>query len=108
MLYHLDAFMRRAKVPLVQGFGNAPERLVELAGKAYGATPLDHGDVSVRVQALPKAPVALILWRGDDEFPPEGNILFDQGIIDILSAEDIAWLAGMVVYPLLGMAYKKE
>ena len=43
----------------------------------------------------------LILWKGDDEFPPEGSILFDRGINKILSAEDIAWLSGMVVYPLI-------
>jgi hypothetical protein len=45
----------------------------------------------------------LIIWKGDDEFPPEGNILFDRNILQILSAEDIAWLSGMVVYPLIGM-----
>jgi len=52
-------------------------------------------------------PVALILWKGDDEFPPEGTILFDRNISHILSAEDIAWLAGMIIYPLLGMARAK-
>jgi hypothetical protein len=56
------------------------------------------------VKALPLVPVALIIWRGVDEFPPEGNILFDKNILDLLSAEDVAWLSGMVVYPLIGMA----
>lgn len=102
--FYLDAFLRRAKNPLVQGFGMQPELLVELAKKVYGAQPFDQGDLSVVVQALPKVPVALILWKGDDEFPPEGTILFDRSISDIFSAEDIAWLAGMVIYPLMGMA----
>jgi len=102
--FYLDAFIRRAKTPMVQVFGNQPERLVELATERYGATPLDQGDVSVQVQALPLVPVALILWRGDDEFPPEGTILFDRSVADIFSAEDIAWLAGMIIYPLIGMA----
>ncbi len=102
--FYLDAFLRRAKNPLVQGFGNRPELLLELAKKAYGARPLDQGDVSVEVQALPLVPVALILWKGDEEFPPEGTILFDRSISLILSAEDIAWLSGMIIYPLLGMA----
>ena len=102
--FYQDAFMKRAKVPLVKSFGTRPELLVELANKAYGSTPIDHGDFSVVVKALPLVPVALILWGGDDEFPPEGNILFDRNISGIFSAEDIAWLAGMVVYPLAGMA----
>ncbi|MDY6972364.1 MAG: DUF3786 domain-containing protein [Thermodesulfobacteriota bacterium] len=101
--FYLDAFLRRAKAPMVQAFGDRPELLVELAEEAYNTTPFDHGDFSVVVQALPVVPVALILWKGDDEFPSEGNILFDRTISDILSAEDIAWLAGMIVYPLVGM-----
>ena len=59
------------------------------------------------VTALPLVPLALILWKGDDEFPPEGNILFDRSITSIFSAEDVAWLSGMVVYPLAGMARGK-
>ena len=101
--FYLDAFLKRAKNPLVQGFGGNSERLAELAARAYGAEPFDHGDVSVVIRALPLAPLALILWKGDDEFPPEGNILFDRNIVQIFSAEDIAWLAGMAVYPLVGM-----
>jgi hypothetical protein len=102
--FYLDAFVRRAKNPMVQGFGHRPGLLVKLATEVYGARPLNEGDVSVEVQALPMVPVALILWKGDDEFPPEGTILFDRSVSDILSAEDIAWLAGMIIYPLMGMA----
>ncbi len=105
--FYLDAFVRRAKNPMVQGFGNNPELLVELSQAVYGATPLDQGDVGVAIQALPLIPVALILWKGDDEFPPEGTILFDRTVFRVLSAEDIAWLAGMIIYPLLGMAAGK-
>lgn len=102
--FYLDAFAKRAKNPLVHGLGKNPELLKELAAQAYGARPFDHGDVSVVIQALPLAPLALILWKGDDEFPPDGNILFDQNISGLFSAEDVAWLAGMAVYPLIGMA----
>jgi hypothetical protein len=73
----------------------------------YGAVPFNQGDVSVLVRALPLVPIALILWRGDEEFPPEGNILFDRSIIGLFSAEDIAWLSGMVVYPMIGRAKAK-
>jgi hypothetical protein len=106
--FYLDAFHRRAKNPMVQSFGERPDLLVRLAKQVYGAQSSDQGDASVLVQALPLIAVTLILWKGDEEFPPEGNILFDRGIIQIFSAEDIAWLAGMVVYPLIGMAKQTE
>ncbi|MGD2125778.1 MAG: DUF3786 domain-containing protein [Desulfobacteraceae bacterium] len=105
--FYLDAFQRRAKNPMVQAFGNDPELLVKLGTEFLGATPFDQGDFSILIKALPLIPVALILWRGDEEFPPEGNILFDRSVSKILSAEDIAWLSGMVVYPLIGMAKAK-
>jgi hypothetical protein len=106
--FYLDAFQRRAKNPLVQTFGHNPEQLLELAKASFGAKPSDQGDCSMVVRALPLVPVALVLWQGDDEFPPEGNILFDRSVSSFLSAEDVAWLAGMVVYPLIGMAKKPQ
>lgn len=105
--FYLDAFLRRAKDPLLGAFGAHPQVLMEMATEAYGAAPLDYGDFSVVVKALPLVPIALILWKGDEEFPPDGNILFDKNTGKIFSAEDIAWLAGMVVYPLIGMAKAK-
>jgi len=102
--FYLGAFIKRAKDPLLKAFGTSPKLMVEIASKAYGASPLDHGDFSVSLKALPLVPVALVLWEGDDEFPPEGNILFDKNIAELLPAEDIAWIAGMIVYPLMGIA----
>jgi hypothetical protein len=53
---------------------------------------------------LPRVPVQLILWQGDEELPPESTILFDATISDYLPAEDIAVLSGMLVYRLISMA----
>jgi len=106
--FYMDAFQRRAKNPMVTTFGGKPELLLKVAMELYGAVPFNQGDVSVVVRALPLVPIALILWKGDEEFPPEGNVLFDRSVIGILSAEDIAWLSGMVVYPLIGRAKAKS
>ncbi len=46
----------------------------------------------------------LILWEGDDEFPPEANIIFNDTIGEVLSPEDVAWMAGMLVYRLIALA----
>ncbi len=105
--FYMDAFQRRAKDPMVMTFGERPDLLLKVATELYGAVPFNQGDVSVVVRALPLVPIALILWKGDEEFPPEGNVLFDRSIIGMLSAEDVAWLSGMVVYPMIGRAMKK-
>ena len=104
--FYMNAFIKRAKSPLVQTFGQTGSKMVNIASEAYKALKLELGDYSVKVSVLPLVPVALIIWEGDEEFPPDGNLLFDRTISEILSAEDIAALAGMVVYPMIGMAYK--
>jgi hypothetical protein len=102
--FYLDAFQRRAKIPMVQTFGERPNLLLELGKETYGATQGEEGDLSIVIRAFPLVELLLMIWERDDEFPPEGNILFDRNIVDLISAEDTAWLAGMVVYPLMGMA----
>ncbi|MEE8541956.1 MAG: DUF3786 domain-containing protein, partial [Desulfobacterales bacterium] len=54
---------------------------------------------------FPRVPVQLIVWEGDDEFPAAANILFDQTVGAILSPEDIAWLAGMIVYRMIKLTH---
>jgi hypothetical protein len=105
--FYMDAFVRRAKRPLVEAFGMEPDLLLRLAKELYNAKEGDQGDASVIVEALPHVPIMLVIWRGDEEFPPEGTILFDTTIKEILSAEDIAWVSGMVVYPLVANKVKK-
>jgi hypothetical protein len=104
--FYYSAFVKRAKEPLVKTFGHRPQLLADL-GSQLGGTRWEEGDVSVYFQAFPKIPVCLVLWAGDDEFPPDGNILFDASIAQFLSAEDVAVLSGMVIYPLVGLAYRK-
>ena len=99
--FYLDAFNRRVKYPLVSAFGEQPDDLFFFAEELYGATTASIGDASVLIQALPKIPVTLTIWKGDEEFPPDGAILFYSSIQHILSAEDISELASMIVYPLL-------
>lgn len=102
--FYLDAFNRRVKQPLIGAFGELPDRLISCAKELFGATTSSFGDVSVVIQALPKVPVALAVWKGDEEFPADGAILFDRSIQDMLSAEDISELSSMIVYPLVAKA----
>jgi hypothetical protein len=102
--FYLDAFNRRVKNPLVQAFGEQPDRLLPIAEDLFGATASSLGDVSVEIQAFPKVPVILVIWKGDEEFPCDGTIIFDSSIGDILSAEDITELASHIVYPLIAQA----
>ena len=101
--FYYDAFQRRARDPFLATFGKDCE-LFRTCAAILGGRPVDTGDVGMVFQALPRVPIRLVLWEGDDEFPPEASILFDSSVSGYLPAEDIAVLSGMVVYPLMGIA----
>lgn len=97
--YH-SVFRMRCQSPLIKFFGEEPENLLSAAGEVQGE-PLKFGDVGVKVQAFPFVPLALLLWRGDAEFPAEGSILFDASVSKYLPVEDTVILAETVVWKLI-------
>ncbi len=96
---YLPVFNARSIDRLVRAFSGREEGLVD-AARAIGGTELDMGDVSVLVPALPRVPVAVTLWRGDEEFSPSGSLLFDASVTSYLPMEDMVVLAGMVASQL--------
>ena len=97
---YFPAFSQRAITPLVNHFGRKPELLIGIAAK-FGAYKADYGDVSVTVDAFTHVPITLVLWRGDEELAPNGNILFDANVSDYLSTEDVAVLSETIIWKLV-------
>jgi hypothetical protein len=93
-------FHKRAIKPIIDHFGNEPQRLLDVS-KILGGHKADYGDVAVTIDAFARVPITLILWRGDEEFPPEGNILFDSTTPDYLPAEDINVLCEILAWRLV-------
>jgi hypothetical protein len=101
--FYFSAFVKRAIDPLKNVFGQNSAGLSEAAAHLKGRA-IDAGDVGFEFNILPNVPLQLILYAADEEFPAEANILFDRTIGEILSPEDIAWLAGMLVYRLIAIS----
>ena len=102
---YFGSFNDRTLIPLKKAFGHQPE-LLPAAAAPLGAEPLDFGDVGVRVPAFPKLPLAVVVWRGDSEFPPDVNILFDKTANTILRTEDLAICGALTVSKLRKNAEK--
>ena len=93
-------FSKRTIKPLIQHFGPEPQRLVDVA-ETLGGHQADYGDAAVTINAFSKVPITLVLWRGDTEFAPEANIIFDATISDYLSTEDIIVLCETITWRLI-------
>jgi len=97
---YFPAFSQRAIAPFVNHFGKNPELLIKTAAK-LGGREADYGDVSVTINAFDHVPITLVLWRGDEELAPNGNILFDASISDYLSTEDVTVLSETIIWRLV-------
>ena len=100
--FYYSAFSKRALDPLTQTFGGEPQGLLD-CGSKLGAVASELGDASITLKPLPRVPVTLVIWGGDDELPPQANILFDESIVSYLPTEDIVVLSSMIVYRLIKM-----
>jgi hypothetical protein len=99
--FYWSAFVSRAKTPLLNTFGHDLKLYLKVA-VSMGGQPQALGDASAAFLAFPRVPITHVLWGGDEEFPPEANILFDETIARYFPTEDIAALSGASVYRLMG------
>jgi len=97
---YFSTFYQRTIRPLVNYFGNEPHQLSAMA-RLLGGHEADYGDVAVTINAFSRVPITLVLWKGDKEFAPEGNVLFDGTISDYLPVEDIIVLSETTVRILI-------
>jgi len=93
-------FSKRTVVPLTENFGKNPEKLAEVA-RNFGGYRTDYGDTAVTIDAFSRVPITFVLWRGDDELAPQGNILFDDTVSDYLPTEDITVLCESITWRLV-------
>ena len=55
---------------------------------------MPRGDLTFVVRPLPRVPITLTLWRGDEEVPDGGTLLFDRSAVLYLPGllAELAWL----------------
>ena len=100
---YIASFRGRVVAPLLRTFGQRPEALLEAAVGLDGAS-LDMGDAAVVLQALPRIPIAFVLWCGDDEFTPSASVVFDASIEGYLDAEAVTVLAELATRRMIEAA----
>jgi hypothetical protein len=61
--------------------------------EAMGGKKLPYSDMGYQVDAFKCIPVRFLFWEGDDEFPPQANMLFDSSATDFIHGESIVSIA---------------
>lgn len=87
---YFKQFQGRCIFRLAYGFGNKLEKFAAIMEK-IGGTKLDFGDISYEFEFLNGLQLRMILWAGDDEFPPSAQILFSDNFpVAFVQGEDMA------------------
>lgn len=86
-------------------FGAKPDLFVKCCEK-LGGVPYMKGDASCDLEFLPGITVRLILWSGDDEFPPQSQWLFSDNTPLAFTAEDVAVMGDVICGALKELSKK--
>ncbi|MGQ9478183.1 MAG: DUF3786 domain-containing protein [Candidatus Bipolaricaulia bacterium] len=98
--FYYRAFQGYSGDSLVRAFGNDLEGF-KRAAFALGGEPLDLGDAAFSFRVLPRLLMAVVYWRGDEEFPPRATVLFEAATSHYLPTEGLAilgrWLCSKLI-----------
>lgn len=97
--FYYRNFEGRCIKRLAFSFGNdipGFKRVMEEPGR-FRVEPLARGDAGYRFEFLSGLFMSLIIWGGDEEFPPSSQILFDDNFVSAFTAEDAAVAAEVTI-----------
>ncbi len=98
--FYWQPFLARTVNPLIRRIGNDLELLRKNLHR-FDWEAVAIGDLGAQIHALGKLYMTLIYYRGDDEFSPTADVLFDACIKQVFVAEDVAVLASRICLGLL-------
>ena len=58
------------------------------AAEKMGAQPMKHGDAGYEFQLIGDYRMRILVWEGDDEFPPSAQVLYSDNFAGGFAAED--------------------
>ncbi len=94
--FYYSVFRKRVLEPIIKKYGEKPENLISELTKRFKGKDIKEADASVVFEVFDGIPLFIKLWRGDEEFGAEANLLFDSSIKDIFCTEDAVITAEVV------------
>ncbi len=59
------------------------------ACEKMGALPLKHGDAGFQFDLIGGYRIQILVWEGDDEFPPNAQVIYSDNFAEGFAAEDL-------------------
>jgi hypothetical protein len=94
-------------VKLEKVFGDCSEALYDKSAQ-LDAKKCEYGDASIELKMLPRIPVTIVIWKGDEEFPARASILFDKTAADQLPLDALLTIVNLTVKTLTNAATENQ
>ncbi len=101
-MFYAQAFQGYTGNELSKVFGNDSEAFKEANEKLSGRREF-FGNLAYSYQILPRIPIMVVCWLGDEEFPPSYRLLFDANAHHHLVTDAYAILGSHLTRKLIKM-----
>ncbi len=98
--FYAQAFQGYTGIVLQRHFADQIDRL-EAAVQQHKGIPFPFADKAYLFWVLPRVPLLLVYWQGDEDFPPNYQILFDASIAHYLPTDACAIAGSMLTRKLV-------
>lgn len=98
--FYAQAFQGYTGKELAKEFQNDIARFERAAMLLY-ARPYPLGDAAFQFALLPKVHLLVVFWQGDEDFPPNYQILFDTSVNNFLPTDACAIAGSMLTRRLI-------
>jgi hypothetical protein len=71
------------------------------AAHTLNGIPLELGDAAYAFSVLPRLRLAIVWWAGDEDFPPQARVLFEDTAPHYMSTEGLAILGSQLIGRML-------
>jgi hypothetical protein len=99
-LFYAQAFQGYTGNELAKFFKNDTEAFIE-ANEKLGGRREFFGNIAYSYQILPRVPIMVVCWWGDEDFPPSYRILFDSNAHHQLVTDAYAILGSNLAHKLM-------
>ena len=93
---YIEPFIGRCLKRAAFTFGTSLPKF-RAAAEALGAKPIEHGDAGYEFEVMENYYIRILVWEGDDEFPPSAQILYSNNFEGSFAAEDRVVVAEMLI-----------
>lgn len=102
-LFYAQAFQGYTGAVLVHDL-HGDISIFKMAGQKLQGAPLPLGDAGYAFPVLPQLKLAAVMWSGDDEFPAQAQVLFQETAPHYLVTEGLAILGSLLTGELVKAA----